>query len=143
MAHPRLRSIFFDQSLFSSQQQGGLPGANPLVWIRLLYHFLADEVLGGQAPPLPFQLIMTGPDIMEWQMTMFELIGRYDGVLQLEPEGTPPPPNHPLWHFSMLPQYDPMGTLEPWLCLNCTSNPHLVRWMNTHVNEDVRACEVI
>ena len=87
--HPRLRSVFFDQSLFSPQQQGGLAGANASVWTQLLYHILVDEVLGGQAPPLPFLLTMTGPDIMGWQMTMFEPTGQYAGVLELEPEGAP------------------------------------------------------
>ena len=43
----------------------------------------------------------------------------------------------------MLPQYDPTGTLESWLCLNRTSNPHLVRWINTHMDEDVEALELV
>ena len=109
-----------------------------------MYHILTNEVLGGQAPPLPFSLTMNGPEILEWQMTMYELTGCYGGVLVLEPEGAPPPPpNHRLWHFSMLPQYDPTGTLEHWLCLNRTSNPNLARWMALYVDEEDGAREIV
>ena len=73
---------------------------------------------------------------------MFELTRRYDGVLVLETDGTSPP-NHILWRFSILAQCDPMGTLEPWLCLIWTSNPHIVRWMNTYVDEEEGALEIV
>ena len=55
----------------------------------------------------------------------------------------PPPPNHRLWCFSMLPQYDPTGTLEPWLCLNGTSNPHIARWIILCVDKEDGAHEIV
>ena len=43
----------------------------------------------------------------------------------------------------MLPQYDPTGTLEPWLCLNRTSNSHLTRWMDLHVDKEEGARKLV
>ena len=88
-------------------------------------------------------LVINGTDLLECQITMHRLTKHYDGVLVMEPVDAPPPPNQILRRFLMLPGYSPMGTLEPWLRLNRSSNPLMARWMIVYVDEEDGARAIV